>query len=68
MNPPADRPPVQPASSGPPETRETHVETDVSPLSPQEIGSASRSCLVILALAVVIVLLICVSWLARLLF
>ncbi len=34
----------------------------------QEIGSASRSCLVILALAVVIVLLVCVSWLTRILF
>jgi len=33
----------------------------------QEIGSASRSCLVILALVVVIVLLVCVNWLTRVL-
>ena len=37
-------------------------------LSIQEIGSASRSCLVIITLVVVIVLLICLSWLVRLLF
>jgi len=33
----------------------------------QEIGSASRSCLVILALVVVIILLVCVNWLTRVL-
>ena len=33
----------------------------------QELGSASRSCLVILAMAAAILLLICVSWLVRLL-
>lgn len=38
---------------------------DVSPLSVQEIGSASRSCLVIIVLVVVILLLICLSWLVR---
>ena len=37
-------------------------------LSIQEIGSASRSCLVIITLVVVIVLLVCLSWLIRLLF
>jgi cobalamin biosynthesis Mg chelatase CobN len=41
---------------------------DVSPLSIQEIGSASRSCLVIIVLIVVILLLVCLSWLFRLLF
>jgi hypothetical protein len=40
----------------------------VSPLSIQEIGSASRSCLVIIVLVVVILLLVCLSWLFRLLF
>lgn len=40
----------------------------VSLLSIQEIGSASRSCLVIIVLVVVILLLVCLSWLFRLLF
>jgi hypothetical protein len=34
----------------------------------QDIGSASRSCLVIMALAVAILLLVCVSWIVRLIF
>ena len=42
--------------------------TDISPVSIQEIGSASRSCLVIIVLIVVILLLACLSWLFRLLF
>lgn len=32
----------------------------------QDIGSASRSCLVIMVLAVAILLLVCVSWIVRL--
>ena len=42
--------------------------TGVSPLSIQEIGSASRSCLVIIVLVVVILLLVCLSWVVRFLF
>ena len=51
-----DQDPGQPANSG------------VSPLSIQEIGSASRSCLVIIVLVVVILLLVCLSWFIRLTF
>lgn len=65
---PTDTPPTPPANTEQSDDAEPRVDTEVSPLSPQEIGSASRSCLVILALAAIIVLLICVSWLARLLF
>jgi hypothetical protein len=42
--------------------------TEDSPLSIQEIGSASRSCLVIIVLTVVIILLICLSLVVRLIF
>ena len=57
----------------PPPSNVSPAESDVlfedAPLSSiQEISSASRSCLVILALAVVIVVLVCVSWIVRILF
>ncbi|MDP9471478.1 MAG: hypothetical protein M3Q71_12555 [Chloroflexota bacterium] len=38
------------------------------PSDPQGIGSASRSCLVILTLLITLVLILCVSWVWRLLF
>lgn len=68
MNRRTDATPPPSGSSRLTEGHEPFVESDISPLTPQEIGSASRSCLVILALVTVIILLVCVSWLVRLLF
>lgn len=42
------------------------VGADPAPTDPEGIASASRSCLVIMALGVIIVLLICVSTAVRL--
>lgn len=61
---PPDADPLDPAPSH--ASAATSDELPVPDI--QEIGSASRSCLVILALAVVIVLLVCISWLTRILF
>ena len=63
-----DRPPADPVELVPDDDDPTAVHPDAPPPDIQEIGSASRSCLVILVLSVVIVLLICVSWLTRVLF
>ncbi len=63
-----DRSPIYEPGSDPDQDPMQSSSTDVSPLSIQEIGSASRSCLVIIVLIVVILLLACLSWLFRLVF
>jgi hypothetical protein len=50
----------------PPE--ESPIPAEPSLSEARDIGSASRSCLVIMALSIAILLLVCVSWIARLIF
>ncbi len=44
------------------------IGEDIEERDPGGIGSASRSCLVVLTLLVAVVLLVCLSWVGRLVF